>query len=472
MAVSYGGQMLSQWGQALPTLLNQRKNDSIALVQQQRNNSIQDEDRKIAKEKADKQAVLDEIIKGIEQRKLETANYESDMRKTGDQKLDEFESSKRISTLPISPEYALQPPKLASDSPALPTTFNPPKYELAQPGMSDLARANKFSLRRNAMSGSSVERVLKRIDEENKPVDKNDGKQPFNLVGARIKYDTPEYRATVTEAVNDALTRNAITSAEANFARKQIDAGFAYDYGQSFRETGVESTLKRGVKVADEFALITPRAQTTYEKEMSGREAGRDAPVKLGQNEIDPNSGKPFTIDQHKGALAYFAISDANKTIDRLLAQNKDYNESDIDKAILSTINKDGNLRLQALNSIKNPQVQQYAQAKLNFIISKLRNDSGAAIGADEYRMESQRNFPMMGASPEVKEQFRNTRLNEESMKYSQAGDAIIEYYKNNKDSLKKERVSPYKKAEPAPITSPTKASSSFDDLWSKHGGK
>jgi hypothetical protein len=168
MATSYTGQLLSQWGQNLPILLNQRKTDAIQQVQQQRKNQIEDEDRATAKEQLAKKNVVDAILGAIEERKLKNIIYEDSQREAGDKALDEFESSKRISTLPISPEYALNPPKLAADSPVVPTSFNPPKYELPQPGMSDLARADKFALRKYSPHNKSVESVMGGIDADQK----------------------------------------------------------------------------------------------------------------------------------------------------------------------------------------------------------------------------------------------------------------------------------------------------------------
>lgn len=66
------------------------------------------------------------------------------------------------------------------------------------------------------------------------------------------------------------------------------------------------------------------------------------------------------------------------------------------------------------VNAFSNPQQQQYAQAVDDFIHAVLRKESGAAIGADEYKGALRQYFPMPGDSPQViaqKAQNRRTTI-------------------------------------------------------------
>jgi hypothetical protein len=53
-------------------------------------------------------------------------------------------------------------------------------------------------------------------------------------------------------------------------------------------------------------------------------------------------------------------------------------------------------------NYMISKEYQQYSQAKRNFINSILRQESGAAIGKDEFANAEQQYFPQPGEGPEV----------------------------------------------------------------------
>jgi hypothetical protein len=267
MATSYTGQFLSQLGGALPTLLNQRKQEAAQQVQQQRRNTIEDEDRAAAKEKASKDAVLDEIIKGLKERELKNAQYDDSQRDAGDKAVDEFDSSKRISTLPISPEYALTPPKQSADSPVIPTSFNPPKYELPQPGMSDMARADKYSLSRYSKYSPAAAGVLGKITDDQsrtdaitKVKDQNEfsnNQQDKNIAADmdRLKYSQGQenYRAGLAANSTNKAQKQDFT--QENQLRTQFD-GMAKEF------IGTRDAYKRiksatsNVSPAGDLALI------------------------------------------------------------------------------------------------------------------------------------------------------------------------------------------------------------------------
>jgi hypothetical protein len=61
---------------------------------------------------------------------------------------------------------------------------------------------------------------------------------------------------------------------------------------------------------------------------------------------------------------------------------------------------------------VNSPERQKMNQAKLSFIRGQLRIESGAAIGADEFKRSDEEFFPQPGDGPEVIEQKRLSRVN------------------------------------------------------------
>jgi hypothetical protein len=53
---------------------------------------------------------------------------------------------------------------------------------------------------------------------------------------------------------------------------------------------------------------------------------------------------------------------------------------------------------------------QEYDQAKQNFITAVLRKESGAAIGASEFRTEDEKYFPQAGDTAQVLKQKQDAR--------------------------------------------------------------
>lgn len=72
---------------------------------------------------------------------------------------------------------------------------------------------------------------------------------------------------------------------------------------------------------------------------------------------------------------------------------------------------------------MKSEEQKLYEQAKNNFITANLRLESGAAIGADEYKVEEKKYFPQPGDTPRVLEQKARARQQATANLASQAGE-------------------------------------------------
>ena len=69
-----------------------------------------------------------------------------------------------------------------------------------------------------------------------------------------------------------------------------------------------------------------------------------------------------------------------------------------------------GNIPFGAGNFMQSSEYQQFEQAKRDFINALLRQESGAAIGKDEFDSAERQYFPQVGDKPEVIEQKRRNR--------------------------------------------------------------
>lgn len=180
---------------------------------------------------------------------------------------------------------------------------------------------------------------------------------PFNMVGARIKYDTPEYRDLIKQQIDDSLNGGKISQEQSDFAKDQVDNGFAYDYGLAFMKNGVDASLKRGVKVADEYALNVPQA--------AGAAANTEA-TENKKREIQANN--PILSEAQGGALsdAYNAVNYLNTLKSKL--KSNDLNYFDIDRKTGQFVNPDA------------------GDAYLQLVEIVGRKRSGAAISDSEWK--------------------------------------------------------------------------------------
>lgn len=76
-------------------------------------------------------------------------------------------------------------------------------------------------------------------------------------------------------------------------------------------------------------------------------------------------------------------------------------------------------------NYLTSPEYKQYMYAKDNWIAAQLRDESGAAIGTDEYANADKQYFPQVGDTPEVIEQKRQLRKKAEEAMKTKAGKGV-----------------------------------------------
>lgn len=260
--------------------------------QQQYENELANRRLALQEDEAARKAEADKLA-------LENAQFEQQQRNEGQSALGEYN---RAAEIQPSINELKQGKELTKN--VAPYSMD---YLLAQPEATPLALADRYKLNQYSKYNKGVEGELEQV---NKVQEKSKGEnQPFNLVGARIKYDTPEYRSVINSEIDKELSNGKITPEQADFAKGQVQNGFAYDYGQAFRENGVVAALKRGVKIADEYALSEPKANTaattTAAKEYTQRDIQAANPI-LSENQgnaLQDSYSAVKYLNQMKNAL-------------------------------------------------------------------------------------------------------------------------------------------------------------------------
>lgn len=233
-------QVLSQIANYLATVPLQRK-------QQQYENELANRRLALQEDEAKRKAEADALA-------LENTQFEQQQRNEGQQQLRDYyqaaEIQPAINELKQGKELTKNVAPYSMD------------YLLAQPEATQLALTDKYKLSQYSKYNKGVEGELANVNKQAEDQKQQKQGTAYNTFGARILYDTPEYRTVVTSEVDRELKNGKITPEQAEFAKGQIASGFAYDYGKAFRETGVEAALKRGVKIQDEYSLAAPKANT------------------------------------------------------------------------------------------------------------------------------------------------------------------------------------------------------------------
>jgi len=124
-------------------------------------------------------------------------------------------------------------------------------------------------------------------------------------------------------------------------------------------------------------------------------------------------SMKPLTESQAKATGFYGRMKLLSPTIDSLESQGTQFFDS-----IVKGIPIAGNY-------LTSPEYKQYMYAKDNWIAAQLRDESGAAIGSDEYMNADKQYFPQLGDTPEVIEQKRKLRRQAEEAMRTKAGTGV-----------------------------------------------
>ena len=412
-------QALQNIGANLPNIFRQRQQDAIELQAQQAKQKKDEED-------AAQQAELSRIILDLKKGELEQSNLNRSMGEKGRKAVDEFITSRRISNLPISREYG-------------------------QP-LSDVEREKKYNLRAFAPYEPSAKSIVEGIDAR----DNTKGQRAPGVYGARLDAfnanpnAVPELISSIELAYGNnrlkdyeyeyLLNRLKTDPVQASLDMDKIILGPA-----AGRELIYEQTP---AKIDQKYKLIDPTAATTEitkYSEVIGKGRGEsDLPDKTGLKNVDPTTGDVFTTQQKSDAQFALRLQRANKVLDDLALSG--FNESDVDKVILSNVDSNGNIKTNAINAIRDPKLRRYAQAKIDFVLSTLRKESGAAINANEYVGQAARYLPQAGDDLETLDQKRTARLSEEAGYLSAAGEAVMKYYQDTFKKVSEERPSPYKK--------------------------
>ena len=96
----------------------------------------------------------------------------------------------------------------------------------------------------------------------------------------------------------------------------------------------------------------------------------------------------------------------SNKLLDDL--ENSGFNRADFGNALAANATSIGG---ELTSAFKPEELKLYEQAKQDFILAQLRDESGAAIGTDEYKQAEKIYFPQAGDSPEVIRQKKMARV-------------------------------------------------------------
>ena len=184
-------------------------------------------------------------------------------------------------------------------------------------------------------------------------------------------------------------------------------------------------------------------------------------PDKSQMDGIDPDTGKPYTQGQNKAAQYAVSMGRGIKNIDALV--EKGFDEANFTNQVMNVFRKKKQLsRMDFLNIAKTPEQRMYLQAQLDFMVPHLRDQSGAAISADEYVTEASQFFPRAGETQEEIEQKKNARIQEFVARRTVGGsryNQILSDYNTEMNS----------RIKPAPAGG---GGDSFDALWNSYGGK
>jgi hypothetical protein len=129
---------------------------------------------------------------------------------------------------------------------------------------------------------------------------------------------------------------------------------------------------------------------------------------------------KPLTETQAKAVTFASRMNRANEILNDLSL--KGTNKSSVGKQFLEGVPLIGGGLGNISNNFISEDTQKLEQAKRDWVNANLRNESGAAIGKDEFANAEKQYFPQIGEGSEViKQKANNRKLAEEGMR-SQAG--------------------------------------------------
>lgn len=327
----------------------------------------------------------------------EDQNYEREQRNLGDQRYSEYSSDMgALSELGGTPESVLSQmdagPLQAQQQGKVQKLYRLSQQKpMEQMQSYDLPKLAGF----NKGVGSAVNTQLAadRMDAT------GDGSEPGVWGAKKQEWNEDPVRAkgNFNKKVDILLSKNTITPEEAAMWRSEvevrpIDASIGVD--QLLIKPGVAAatiTAQTPAKVEQKYALVAPEAAT----------AGATTTARTVAENIT-KQGIPGSFEQNK----YTAANYANRIKQSEDGLSKLFESGFKPEAWYNKIKSPD-----ALNAIKDPNQQMYAQAMRNFINATLRRESGAAIAESEYTNANKQYFPMLNDSPEVLAQKAENRM-------------------------------------------------------------
>jgi hypothetical protein len=238
-----------------------------------------------------------------------------------------------------------------------------------------------------------------------------------------------------------------------NKALEQKFAGEKFDW-----EKGEAVSKREQDKLMKEMEMQQKSTEkgTEFErqKELERLKAGlrppkEPKPVYAG---LDPTTGKPYTSGQVTAAKFSISMGRALDNIDKLVENG--FDEASLTNQVVNTFKKKTVLnRFDFLNIAKTPEQRRYLQAQLDFMVPHLRDQSGAAINADEYVTETMQYMPNVGDTAEEIAQKRDARIGEFAARRSYAGGMYDQMLNAGKEEVAR-RTKP---VEPSSTFSPDK---------------
>ncbi|MDP9195217.1 MAG: hypothetical protein M3O22_00335 [Pseudomonadota bacterium] len=179
------------------------------------------------------------------------------------------------------------------------------------------------------------------------------------------------------------------------------------DFGNSDNANAIEFLIKKGVLSEEEGATVLAGktltdsgggVQFASPLALVGRTGGQisadGAQSPPGITTVKQGTGPKFTEEQTSAATFAERMTAANEQLDQLSGAR--YNAPGVQDIVAN------NLDWGLDNLAMSQQGQQFNQAKRTFINAVLREESGAAIGKDEYTNAEKQYFPQFGDSAEV----------------------------------------------------------------------
>lgn len=221
-----------------------------------------------------------------------------------------------------------------------------------------------------------------------------------------MQEDTDETKLDALEQIDVLEKTGEYPSVNWDFERKKVERlkNGAYKFFDIYGRGQATTGEKGREEILNRPAVVETKRQEAAASGAAGESAkmtARDTTHKtLGHTNISPSTGEAYTQSQYAAGGYANRIKMAIDDIDRL--SNLGFDATTVKAAVLSSKN---------LNAIKDKNLQQYAQAKRNFINAVMRRESGAAIAPSEFDSAEMQYFPQLNDSKETLEQKRRNRM-------------------------------------------------------------